>query len=495
MQEYKPGMSVADMQQTMEVLPEAASTATMLPATTGVASVPGISLASGLRRPPPKAIGGYHETWALDDFSKFKPSDHDLGTHFAVDPMAPRAADYAQLWRMNHPHETLPVKPRTVPVVADIQKSLKFPVDVGNWMNADSLIGGMEEAIKGGSTIPLQLYRDTLRAEKEAGGIAKNFVPMLQEKGFDSLYYPHISERYMGEAPKYNTFMALDPKQVMPKFSEEGQELIKQRGYHEPMKTFLNDPYARSPDDKYSVADVTQERWAIPKGILHPYAENVPDQKKVFKIEEAKRWKDIADESKAQQDQIDLLRELHNQGQVSGKEFIETYNKIVGDDKAWQKVFGDKMPKKTQDLPASSSYAYKAPKKEVPHEIQAYEDFKSGKMSQEEYLASFDKAYNIKQKSDDAKKMELLKSLVPDSLEFQLKNKLITQSEFNEAIGPSKLKWSVPYNPAESPVINWTKPASEEHIKKWGLKIGSTVKDVYDAITKWANKTGAKPNN
>ena len=443
--------------------------------------VPGTTLTSGVKLP--KAVGGYHETWSPEEFTKFKPSDHDLGTHFAVDPLAPRAADYAQLWRLAEgttPDPTKPVKPRTMPVVADIQKSLKFPYDVGNWKEPRNLIGSMEEDIRFGKTVPLGLLRDTMWADKQPGGIGKNFIPMLQDKGFDSLYYPHVSERYMGESPKYNTFMVLDENKIHPRYSEAGQELIKQRGVHEPMKRHFYDLEAErgnwnSDQMRSHMRDIVDEPWRIPQGILKPYAEHVPGQKGILDAEIAKARTDEFNAWLSKTSQQKQLQEFYDQGIVSSKEYIETYNKIHGEN-AFKATYGEGFaPKKTQDI----KFTGPSPLKEKPFEVKAYDDFKSGKISQEEYLRSFDDVYKIKEASDYAKKMDYLKKLDKEQLKYHLGDGLITKEEYDKLVPTAP--------PSTLDIIN-AKPASEKDIKDWGLKPGATNKDLQDAMEKWADK-------
>jgi len=279
MQEYKPGMSVADMPQTMEVLPEAATTATMLPATTGVASVPGISLASGLRRPPP-ALEVYHGTGVPKMYEAaegFKPSIRDVGVSTTIDPDI--ASFHANRLRSEIRPEAM--KPRIIPSVADVKSSLKFPaVDPADWTRADAVIGSLEEAARKGKSLPKGMLSDFESIEKQTGGFKKNLIPALKEKGFDSVYFPHLSPA--GERLKYNSFLTFDPKQVVPKFSEEGRELVKERGIHPAMKKRAYDADDRLDAEGKLVKGRRGETWQLPKGILKPYSDEMVSGKELL---------------------------------------------------------------------------------------------------------------------------------------------------------------------------------------------------------------------
>jgi len=219
--------------------------AATLPMGTGaIAGVPlragETALGAGILRPTKELplTGGYHGTIAKNNFKKFKQSDVDLGTHFADDPDV--AVQYALGSTMGF--EGLTEGARTIPVVADIKKSLKYPTDPTNWAEPEWVMEGLKRHINDyGFKAPKGLLDDMVAAEKSSGGWQKNFIPMLKDKKYDSIIYPHST--YPRSEPDFNSWLAFDPRQVTPRLSEEGQQLIKQRGIYEPSKklNYLDD--------------------------------------------------------------------------------------------------------------------------------------------------------------------------------------------------------------------------------------------------------------
>ena len=194
----------------------------------------GGGFAGSIGKPPP-VTGGYHGTVAPQNFKRFKKSEVDLGTHFADDPDV--AVQYA-LGTTTGNFEGLTQGARTIPVVADIRKPLKYPSDPINWADSDWVMRGVKEGTERGYKPPKGLLDDMVAAEKSAGGWGKNFIPMLKDRGYDSVLYPHATNPVMEAQP--NSYMALDPKQVTPRLSPKGQELIKARGILEPSKKLTN---------------------------------------------------------------------------------------------------------------------------------------------------------------------------------------------------------------------------------------------------------------
>lgn len=233
---------------------------------------PGVTLTSGL----PPVLGAYHGTSTPAIYSQFKSSRSgmDLGTHVGIDPGI--ASQHASRTR-EMPRDV--VRPRIMPVVADVNAAFRFPGDPRNWASPDAVLSILENVAAKGGRIPKSMLSDFVNIEKQAGGWGKNFIPAMQEKGFDAIFYPHFSPRDPS-APmrKYNSLMAFEGKQVTPRYSPEGQELIAQRGIVEPMKTA---PWYGHPDPGSYTAAVRanpdiKESWRMPQGILKPYDEMVP---------------------------------------------------------------------------------------------------------------------------------------------------------------------------------------------------------------------------
>jgi hypothetical protein len=189
------------------------------------------ALGSGILRKKP-VIGGYHGTVAPEQFSNFKPSEVDMGTHFTTNPNV--SAQYS-LRSHSEPFVKLTEGARTVPVVGDVKNPLKYPMDPINWKDSEGIIEGLKDSIKfQGFKAPKGILEDFSKAESSAGGWEKNFIPMLKDRKYDSVVYPHTVGPYGGST--LNSYMALDPGQVKMRFSPEGQELIKERGVIEPGK-------------------------------------------------------------------------------------------------------------------------------------------------------------------------------------------------------------------------------------------------------------------
>jgi hypothetical protein len=192
---------------------------------------PGVTLNSGLTRPPP-LIGGYHATSSSEIFNKFKQMNepgHDIGTHFSTDPNM--AGLYP--WHLNRGMTIDSVAPRTMPVVADVQKPMRYPLNPVDWRDPEMVVNNLKLRKDWGQRVP-QYQIDALdSAMKSPGGWEKNFFPAVKDMGYDSVQYPHSAN-----FPRYDSYMALDPAQVMPKFSPEGQALAAERGVKEPLKRF-----------------------------------------------------------------------------------------------------------------------------------------------------------------------------------------------------------------------------------------------------------------
>jgi hypothetical protein len=185
-----------------------------------------------------------------------------------------------------------------MPVVADVKSALRFPGDPRNWKNADVVMAQMEDAIlNGGYKVPSNLLKDVESAHVQRGGIEKNLIPMWKDKGFDSVLYPHAGSK------RYDSFMTFDPGQMAPKYSPKGQELIQQRGLHEPNRL--------SWDSGLS----TPEPWRVPAGVLKKYGDSDPAD---FGKVSAKYQKEREDYQKRR---YESLAKLVDEGTMTQEDF------------------------------------------------------------------------------------------------------------------------------------------------------------------------------
>jgi len=205
-----------------------------------------VGVAGGLLLP--KLKGAYHGTSSPRNFTEFVRSNRDMGTHVSTDPNVARGyamGDYtpnkfAKDWKE---FRAAPVPgpigtgsplagPRVMPVVADIRKPMKYPGDPVNWQKADNVLETLEGQIMGGAARSphyIDTFMDLKHVAGKPGKWEGNFEDYLRGKKYDAVQYPHVTRAY-GVPDKMNSYMALDPEQILPRFSPEGQALIKQRG-------------------------------------------------------------------------------------------------------------------------------------------------------------------------------------------------------------------------------------------------------------------------
>jgi len=210
--------------------PEPVVEAAQLPMGVGLAGVPmkagEVAFGSGAIRP---VTGGYHATANKEIFDKFKKTDNDIGTHISVDPN--NAGLYP--FTMEKGMTLSSSAPRTMPVVGDFQNPLRYPLNPVLWKDPDMVVNNLALRREWGGKIPKNLVDDFENAAKQPGKWEDNFFGMLRDRGHDSVQYPHSAN-----TRRYDSFMALDPEQVVPRFSEKGQEWIKERGVKEPIKRY-----------------------------------------------------------------------------------------------------------------------------------------------------------------------------------------------------------------------------------------------------------------
>ena len=213
----------------------------------------------GLSTRPTKAIGGYRAQNTLDTIQNNAPSE-TVGTHFTTIPNV--AAKEAAVGLPEGPLANL--RPlHTEPVVADIKNYMRYPREPSNWKDEWDVAGFMRMGEEMGMKLPFpkSVLSGLESAAKQTGGLEKNMIPLLKEKGYDAIKYASSD---LGDARlplgKLNSFMTFDPGQVKSRFSPEGQELIKSRGIVEPPKGLLFDDATKlwnslSEHMKNSVAD------------------------------------------------------------------------------------------------------------------------------------------------------------------------------------------------------------------------------------------------
>jgi hypothetical protein len=223
---------------------------------TGEGSLTDVAMAApgalGIAGKLPRLRGGYHGTSSPEDFSKFIKSQRDVGTHISTDPNVARGyamGDYSPNkflsdWATinNSPPGTV-AGLRAYPVVADIRNPMRYPGDPINWQEPANVLGTLEfnmgyHNTAGGPNYP-KLLKELDKLEAQSGHWKDNFPAYLKEKGYDAIQYPHVTK---GRDIGFNSFMALDPEQVLPKFSPEGIALAKERGVIRPQTTLNWNP-------------------------------------------------------------------------------------------------------------------------------------------------------------------------------------------------------------------------------------------------------------
>ena len=234
----------------------------------------GVTLTSGLAQRPP--IGGYRAHPISHTVQDNFPSE-TVGTHFTTNPNAAAQQSVYPPKDLGHFHT-----PSVQPVVADIKNYMRYPREPSNWKDEFDVAGFMRMGDETGIKLPFpkNILSGLESAAKQTGGLEKNMIPFLKEKGYDAIKYPSYN-RGDSRLPhnKYDSFMAFDPGQVKPRFSQEGQELIKSRGIIEPPKGLLWDDATKLwntlPEDvRASLIWIKNEPWIM--------AEMPVEQKKYY---------------------------------------------------------------------------------------------------------------------------------------------------------------------------------------------------------------------
>jgi len=266
---YNPGPAIETVLSTMGVGPLAGVSAGGKEAVLG----------AGLIRKNP-LTGGYHGTNSPIDYSSFARSPIDIGTHFATNPNIATAYAAGKI----NPETFSGAGPRVIPVVGDINKAAHFPTNPPNWKDPEQVLRQLEIA-KGKSSIPVS---DIKRAAAAPGDWENNFFNLYRDRGYDALKYPHYDT-------KVDSYMAFNPEQVIPRFSEKGQALIEERGVTLPSRKLNWDP------PESSFFDVPESMTA-PKNALREELAT-----KGWTKEAAKSWNKLYPDAKPP---LDVLQEF-----------------------------------------------------------------------------------------------------------------------------------------------------------------------------------------
>ena len=206
--------------------PEPIVEAATLPMGTGaIAGVPlkageGV-LGSGFTRKLDKATGGY-----IGSNSPIRQVGDQIGTHITT---LPNVAVQDSLWPTMGNLSSI-ISPKTTPVVADINKYFKFPRDPVDWADPAAVVDFTKAGVEMGLPFPKGVLSGLESAAKQSGGLKENLIPMMQEKGYDAIKYPRDPGDIRIPYHYPNSFMVFDQSKVLPKYSPEGQDLIKSRG-------------------------------------------------------------------------------------------------------------------------------------------------------------------------------------------------------------------------------------------------------------------------
>jgi hypothetical protein len=328
----------------------------------GAGIIPGGGLLSRARNLP-KLFSGYHGTKVPDDFTKFKlpPPEQDLGIHFSTDPRVARQYSLGM-----NAGGTLSGHDRTIPVVADIRSSVKFPQDPIVWNQQDQFrdFVGLQESNSVLETLKKapgyeKLYQDLSKLEGKPGGWNANFIPEMQNRGYDAIQYPHFPEYRTAPQP-FNSYMVFDPNQIHGKFTPEGQALIAERGARKPKsiltmrpgeEKFWQDTYNQSGAFEKSKAEVYKKLGVDPDTPLGHFFVQFPEYtvNKNSELVKNPKYKPYTqaqlDEFKAEEDRMYPASKGWKKT-ASGFSYIEgsVPPAFKDEPKAWfnpDKVFGD----------------------------------------------------------------------------------------------------------------------------------------------------------
>jgi hypothetical protein len=192
----------------------------------------GGGLATKIIKPP--VIGGYHGT--LKEFEEFRPPTNNAGVHFTTNP------EIAKWYSTGIPKRPVyDIGSQTMPVVADIANPLNLgehAVHTRSWRDPLDVATAFSNADRA-NMLPKGLLADVQAARKTVDlddwtGFANKYFGILKDRGYDAVQYMHSGKSNKSKLP--DSYMALDPEQVVPRLSSKGQSLIAERGVIEPEK-------------------------------------------------------------------------------------------------------------------------------------------------------------------------------------------------------------------------------------------------------------------
>jgi len=365
--------------------PEPIVEAATLPiGTGGIAGVPlksgEVALGSGILRPkPPPMVCVIHGTPVPTEYSRAKnpPPTHDLGTHVSVDPSITSGYALAgvgpnkQRW-VPTPEEMAAAGPRNKPFLGDFRSALRYPQDAIKWNEPTNVINLLQDEMRKGFKAPRGLLEDLHNIGKSEDVWQRDLIPMLQKRGHDSLFYPHVSENVVGNRKKYNTFMSFDPEnQLIPRYSPEGQKLIQERGVRNPIEYGAT---AENWGPDFSKHD--SMKWSVPRGVLHKPTE-IETLRKLPKENTAKWWEDSSSGmGKIHEDMVQKeLNAAQDQAKINqqSKVYHENYLKIgaIYDDLKSGKMTPEQFKEFHGEVwksPPPGKYAYTFPTQQAKEE-------------------------------------------------------------------------------------------------------------------------------
>jgi len=269
------------------------------------------ALGSGIlrRKKDPPVLPLLHGTGAPVEYTGLKPppATHDLGIHATIADEVPRMyafkhgedlegypyvigpgekpkIDFMSGKRFDDPDIA---GPRTKPYVGDFRAALNYPVDAGKFNVAGNVIQGLEDAMRKGFVAPRGLLEDMYNISKPKDWQSQ-FIPMLESRGYDSMVYPHAG------SGRTDTVMGFRENQFIPRFSEEGAELIRKRG----IAPLYGHKTLWTPDAPTSLSE--RSYGGIPKSILSKPKEYETLTKNP-RVNTAKWWEESAPDTKIKQ--------------------------------------------------------------------------------------------------------------------------------------------------------------------------------------------------
>ena len=224
------------------------------------------------RRKLPPMVEVLHGTGSPAEYVRpsLPPPEHDLGIHTTINPnittgyafkhdtggIGDDTVDFMSGKKFGDPDAA---GPRVKPFLMDAKSALKYPADAIKWNDPNRVVGALAKEMRSGFIAPRGLLSDLHNISSSDKMWQDQFIPMLKDKGYDSLVYPHYDMG--GGTTKYNTMMAFDPEQLTPRYSPEAERLIKERG----IKGAIKD--VRDFDEDEGVFREVP-RWVMPQGVL-----------------------------------------------------------------------------------------------------------------------------------------------------------------------------------------------------------------------------------